>query len=436
MATLNNDQILDAIEQSRWNELIDQLESQELEFKREPYRLDSAKEKFELAKDISGMANAGGGIIILGVATKKNPHADEEIAAEIQPFPQSEFDPRRIGHVARDQTVPKIAVSARFFPSESDPTRGIGVIEVGEVDERLKPAIVRVAQLEVGGNPSDRAIGVFIRQGTNTYNYDAPYLQELLRRGRSVAEDMTQARARTEFIVEGATATAKEQLARDVEALNPDTPYLVFQAYPLVDFRLAWLQTASRAEIDDRFVRPQQARTQGFNLDFDSLAESLPAGGLRKVRTGGISMSLLPSGLLTVTVGYEFLGWAMQERNHPEGTVNTIALCEIIYEACEYYAREIGVSASRSLVSIVGSERGVPHLFPGALGDWFLGEPQTPTGNRHSLHIHRDGEFADPRKVSAELIQALFLEFGIRGDDVPYIRDGGFDIEMLSRDGP
>jgi hypothetical protein len=42
------------------------VETEHLEFKAEPYRLEHELQKQELAKDVSGLANARGGAILIG----------------------------------------------------------------------------------------------------------------------------------------------------------------------------------------------------------------------------------------------------------------------------------------------------------------------------------------------------------------------------------
>ena len=55
-----------------FNQLIGGLEDEHLECKREPYKLQLDTEKMELAKDVSALLNADGGIILVGVRTEKD----------------------------------------------------------------------------------------------------------------------------------------------------------------------------------------------------------------------------------------------------------------------------------------------------------------------------------------------------------------------------
>jgi hypothetical protein len=52
-----------------------------------PYVLGTPKGKWELAKDVAGLANLGGGLLVIGVGTKKKEGNFSEIASELRPAP-------------------------------------------------------------------------------------------------------------------------------------------------------------------------------------------------------------------------------------------------------------------------------------------------------------------------------------------------------------
>ncbi|WP_272476968.1 AlbA family DNA-binding domain-containing protein [Baekduia alba] len=59
--------------------LLGEYEGQWLAAKSVPYRLDEVPEQLELGKDVAAMANAGGGLLVLGAVTKRRPGGGEEI---------------------------------------------------------------------------------------------------------------------------------------------------------------------------------------------------------------------------------------------------------------------------------------------------------------------------------------------------------------------
>src|SRR5215207_7844704 len=69
------------------NALIDTPEAEWVEFKSSPYRLNENDAKLELAKDVAGMANAGGGAIVVGCATAKDASTGRDVAKHIRRVP-------------------------------------------------------------------------------------------------------------------------------------------------------------------------------------------------------------------------------------------------------------------------------------------------------------------------------------------------------------
>ena len=66
---------------------LDAVETSHLEFKSEPYRLDQDLQKQELAKDVSALANAGGGGILMGFKTTKDSTVLGDVVAYVRPIP-------------------------------------------------------------------------------------------------------------------------------------------------------------------------------------------------------------------------------------------------------------------------------------------------------------------------------------------------------------
>lgn len=70
---LDPDHVRFILKSGHFNELIGTVEDEHLECKAAPYQLQSEHQKQELAKDVAGLANAGGGIILIGVRTERDP---------------------------------------------------------------------------------------------------------------------------------------------------------------------------------------------------------------------------------------------------------------------------------------------------------------------------------------------------------------------------
>ena len=69
---MTREEALEILMSGEFDQFVGVRESIEVEFKREPYRLEQDDQKFELAKDASAMANAAGGVIVIGVRTQRD----------------------------------------------------------------------------------------------------------------------------------------------------------------------------------------------------------------------------------------------------------------------------------------------------------------------------------------------------------------------------
>lgn len=67
------DDVEQLLREHRVDDLLGERERSWLDFKQSPYVLDGERGKSELAKDVTAVANSGGGCIVIGVRTRKDP---------------------------------------------------------------------------------------------------------------------------------------------------------------------------------------------------------------------------------------------------------------------------------------------------------------------------------------------------------------------------
>lgn len=66
-------EVLAVLASGNFDPLVGLAETIDVEFKGQPYQVtDHDSQKFELAKDVSALANASGGVIIIGVQTRRD----------------------------------------------------------------------------------------------------------------------------------------------------------------------------------------------------------------------------------------------------------------------------------------------------------------------------------------------------------------------------
>lgn len=88
--------------------LLDTIEDDWIDFKREPYVLDQPSQPLELAKDIAGLANSGGGVLVLGVETEPDPTSGRDKAMKLRPVRLDLVDEDRYRQTVENWTHPPI----------------------------------------------------------------------------------------------------------------------------------------------------------------------------------------------------------------------------------------------------------------------------------------------------------------------------------------
>ena len=85
---MDNNELNEILRSGKFNLIIGKVENDWFECKQAPYPLNNPKEKQELVKDVTGLANSTGGIILLGIRTEKSQvHFGDEVK-EIRSFAQ------------------------------------------------------------------------------------------------------------------------------------------------------------------------------------------------------------------------------------------------------------------------------------------------------------------------------------------------------------
>jgi hypothetical protein len=77
-----------------------------LEFKKTAYQLGDAADKSEFAKDVAGMANAGGGLIVLGIETQRDPMMGRDKSVKMRPLAPGTVILTQMEEVARTWIYP------------------------------------------------------------------------------------------------------------------------------------------------------------------------------------------------------------------------------------------------------------------------------------------------------------------------------------------
>ena len=172
---------LDLLRAGRPYLLVGQPESDWLEAKREPYRLDEPEQQLELAKDVASLANApAGGVLVVGLATIKRDGTD--VIAAVRAIPAEMLSAERYRRVIRRFVYPPPeGLTVEFF--ETGQAKGILVVSVPDQPAENRPLLVLGAI--VGDKVSGSHVSIVRRYGDATTAVHPAALHSLLAAGRA-----------------------------------------------------------------------------------------------------------------------------------------------------------------------------------------------------------------------------------------------------------
>ncbi len=174
-------EIAEILSSGEFGRFIGHPESEVLDAKSSPYTLGEATRNFELAKDISALANSRGGFIILGLAADEPDAATmTELITSVRPIPLDKVNPKQYRDVIQSHVYPKPTVAMRWV--QGNDSQRLFVIEV-TAHESEQPYLTVSASLG-GGAVTGRAYGFFERSGAHTDVATVEAMQGHLRDGR------------------------------------------------------------------------------------------------------------------------------------------------------------------------------------------------------------------------------------------------------------
>src|SRR5580700_8508715 len=164
MKVIPQAEVIAILESGDFDQLIGGLENEHLECKGKPYRLEQEIEKMELAKDISALANADGGVILIGVTTAKDPTVAGDVIRRCGCFAEGFLDFNKYENVISDWIIPSIpGVKFKWHPSAKNPNEGVVSIFVPQPVRQERPFIV-VKIVADTGKVSGSYVGFFERK--------------------------------------------------------------------------------------------------------------------------------------------------------------------------------------------------------------------------------------------------------------------------------
>jgi hypothetical protein len=344
MAVESPQGLLDALSEGRDGDIEGTEESGWCEFKSHPYDLDDDKSRWELAKDVSALANAQGGVIVVAVRTVKPDDRDEEIAERVVPVLHKMIDRKRIQDVIRRLTYPPLGARVDLHLFGRGSRKVLLAIRVLQAADDQWPTLV-VREFTDAGR-SVESFAVARRVGAHAEWLPVGQVHRdisdgrLGRRGQSsdlspdvVAEQEARYARRIDQIIE---YLGWGDLAVHLLAAIPQTRKNIADFYGQDGIRGTLNSLASYGVRDSGF---------GLGYGFDVRTEEGSLVTSDKDRVVWIDRDGF---LVCATAGTEeFLGWAQERFSRPQVDgrralrINRIVLAEYTFEFCRFVAQEL-----------------------------------------------------------------------------------------------
>ncbi|MFE9679772.1 helix-turn-helix domain-containing protein [Streptomyces sp. NPDC006259] len=169
--------VLAALDAQEPGSLLGLRETQWVDAKSGPYQLADHKAVEELTKDVAAFANGGGGVIVIGIATR--PDHDEEVLAHIVGVDPAAVNVDQIRKLIRQRITPAPR-GVRIGWSGADGER---VLFIDVPAQAVDTLFVVPAPVGKPGSPRTDTVAVPMRDGDSTYWLPRSEIQQLLSAG-------------------------------------------------------------------------------------------------------------------------------------------------------------------------------------------------------------------------------------------------------------
>ena len=423
---LSSDEIKRIIHSGNFDELIGVIENSQFECKGEPYRLDDDHQKLELAKDVSALANAQGGIILIGAQTDREPTQATDVINRIRPFKKNHINISQYEDVLKTWIYPNLKkFEIKWFRSSASHELGLVEIIVGNEEQLWRPYLI-TRSVEPTGKVSTTLFGYAERGSGKSVPMSVHQIHTILRDGYRVGTG-----ALVPIVRPGqkeGESTAIDQLSDRIEAAIHAAeltirPIFVLAAAPAEQTEVPGLFSRS-SEVVKLLESPPKLRPSGFGPD---------AGGNSRIVEGKCRRSVVPeyklleiwpdATVIFIAAGdADFLAWGNKAKT--KLTLNQLVLIECTYLFTRLVT-EI-VSKSSHLPNSIGYRLNLRRmtvqencfLFPGPLTTFPHGAKPSPGSD--ALFSITELQTTDPGISSLKLVAKVYRWFGFDDDQIPY----------------
>jgi hypothetical protein len=424
-------ELVEVLSTSRFEVVLGTPEDYWIEFKRDPYPLDTEKGRWEFAKDAAAIAADRGGVIVIGYATEKRPAEGGDYATSHHPVPKSRVNPDQYLDLLHARVYPAIeGIRTHWFPPESAHIEGVFVVEIPAQRDDAKPfAVTRMLVDEV---EHPHFVGFPRRDGDRTRWLPPETIQHQVNLGRRLGQiPITPTTAPTPL-----ESDLTQELEAAVEAAEAvDEPWLTYQSFPATS--VGRIDSVTLGAIRKRLTDEPRLRPTGFNFRSPNGAEW--EGGSVLQISARASFRVTDAGVVTACMPAtrECLGWALNQYQ-PSDAPTRINPLTLVEQTLEYFRLSQLVAEHVPTIgwsTDVRARKMAEHrvyLEPGALPTGipivgFFAEHMAQTDDWTS-RIRVEG---DPQGDAYNALVSVYALFGLEEDAIPYASEGRIDIDAI-----
>jgi hypothetical protein len=412
-----------------------------LECKVTPYVLDNPKKRLELAKDVAGLANRNGGMILLGPKTERSTTIPTDVIVEIRPFSQSIMNPEQYYEVLKQWVYPELRnIEILWFPSKEDVNKGITAIIVPDQPNVLRPFLMtktfdeneKLTEMLFGFAERRRAaVDSMTVQRLHSIMKDGLHFGPLSQRIENIEsilqqllEDQRQKENRSNFNAETILTQRTDQAL--IDAGLRDLPAYTIGAAPVTPVDIPTLFEGRNSDIVKLLDSPPKLRHYGFDLNVGKMT-NIVAGRLRRALAYGYKLlELWRDGVLifAATGGSEFLSWGSYRNEQEPLRINDYALIESVYLFVRISEQVFArcVPQPKQIVFHLGlknmSISGQPCRISSSLR--IVGMSSRAPGSDTSFILTTDELYMDSSRVAFMIVSRIYEWFGVDHEKIPF----------------
>lgn len=441
-------EILEKLTAGDFDALIGMFESDWLDAKETPYHLDAAPQKRELAKDVSALANAGGGVILLGFDCEKLLMTAGERINKVCTFPISLVDPKRYNQILADLVhPPPHGVSVLVFENAAKDGSGVAAVVVDKAVLTDGPYLVGKMLDE-----NDLSIGSYFGYFERKRDFIPPVsivrIQQQLSAGLQWAflhDRLSAIEAKIDALAPSRKAPPKittilrpERESRIKQACvtvgRDGAPLVYFDATAESPSAFPTLFKSQRERVVRLVENPPELRNNGFHLWADRTSTIIEGRLRRNVIAGHRLIELWEDGeFIFVGEGDEdFLGWSVGSTVVRPIHISNFVLAEATLYFCWlmrwiFEEAEPKPSVLRLSLGFANMNRSGPATLSdvpeGRIGGFNQPHP-APSADRE-FYEFAEWDTYDPARAAYKLLTNVYKWFGFNLDGMPYVDYSG-----------